>query len=187
VNVRRRYRRINVVGTSGSGKTTFSRNLATILSVPHIEMDAIFWGPNWQGLEDEQFLPRVASAVQQEAWVLDGNYTRTTQIKWAQVECVIWLDLPFFQTVSRVLKRALSRSWTGDELWEGTGNRETLRNCFFSKDSIVLWAIQSYSETKRKYEAAMCDPQYEHIEFVRVRSSTSAHETLERFRDARIR
>ena len=47
--------KINVVGTSGSGKSTFSRTLATKLVHPYIEMDAIFWKANWQESSDEEF------------------------------------------------------------------------------------------------------------------------------------
>src|SRR5207247_4580735 len=38
--------RVNVKGISGSGKTTFSRELAERLSVPYLELDAIHHGPN---------------------------------------------------------------------------------------------------------------------------------------------
>ncbi len=40
-------RRIVVIGTSGSGKTTLARELAGRLNVPHIELDALHWKPNW--------------------------------------------------------------------------------------------------------------------------------------------
>lgn len=177
----RRFRRINVVGTSGSGKTTYSKKLAEVLSVPYIEMDAIFWGPNWQWPRDDEFFFKLTTSLEIESWVLDGNYTRTTPIKWAKVDCVIWLDFPFWKTVSRVLRRAVKRAITREEIWQGTGNRESLRKCFFSKESIVLWAIKTYSKNKQKYEAMMNDPKYRHIEFVRVRSTKDGERLLRQF------
>ena len=88
----RRSQRINVVGTSGSGKSTFSRELAAVLELPHHEMDAHYWLPGWQGRSDEDFHSRIAGVTAGEAWVLDGNYPRTIPVKWARVECVVWLD-----------------------------------------------------------------------------------------------
>ena len=130
-------RKINVVGTSGSGKSTFSQRLAKVLGHPYIEIDKIFWGPNWYWPSDEEFFAKLKAALKQDSWVLDGNYDRTVPIKWENVEMVIWLDYPFARTLFRALKRAIRRSLTREEIWEGTGNRESFRKSFFSKDSIV--------------------------------------------------
>jgi len=40
--------RISVIGTSGSGKTTFANKLAGILRIPHVELDALYWEANWE-------------------------------------------------------------------------------------------------------------------------------------------
>lgn len=55
--------KINVVGTSGSGKSTVARQLAQTFAVPYIEMDLLFWRPAWQGTPDEEFLFKVAEAA----------------------------------------------------------------------------------------------------------------------------
>lgn len=179
-----RFRRINVIGTSGSGKTTFARRLAEILQIPHFEMDAIFWQPNWQELPTEQYLEALRSKLSARSWVLDGNYSRTTEVKWQDVQCVIWLDLPFLQTVTRVTRRCVRRSVEQEEIWPGTGNRETLAKSFLSPDSVILWSITSYARNRRRYGALMDDPAYRHIKFIRVRSSREADSVLERFRQS---
>src|SRR5215813_2841298 len=122
-----RFARVNVIGTSGSGKSTFSRRLAAILGVPYIEMDRLHWRPNWQAASDAEFLGALRAALDAACWVLDGNYyTRTTPIKWAAVDAVIWLDLPFAVTLWQVVARTIRRSLRGEELWPGTGNRESI-------------------------------------------------------------
>lgn len=161
--------RINVVGTSGSGKTTFGRQLANILDIPFIEMDALFWGPNWSSPEDEEFFPRLEKALEGDKWVLDGGYSRTTPIKWARVEVVIWIDFNFPRTVAQAVVRATKRLITKEELWPATGNRESLR-MLFSKESIVLWTITSYRRKRRNIIKLMEAPEFEYIKFHRLRS-----------------
>jgi len=65
-----------VVGTSGSGKTTFARRLAAGLGIPHVELDALHWEPEWTEATDEVLRARVAEATAQDAWVVDGNCSR---------------------------------------------------------------------------------------------------------------
>lgn len=169
--------RINVIGTSGSGKTTFGRELAQVLQIPFIELDAIFWGPNWSEPEDSELFPKLSAALTGDNWVLDGNYSRTMHIKWAQVEAVIWLDFSFPRTVAQAVKRAVSRIISQEELWPETGNRETLKK-LFSKDSIVLWTIQTYSRRKKNILGYVPSEEYQSIIFHSIRSPKKAKEFL---------
>lgn len=171
-------KRINVVGTSGSGKSTFGRKLSRQLSAPYIEMDALFWKPDWQETPDDEFFPRIETALSGDAWVLDGNYNRTLPVKWQRVDTVIWLDYSFTRTTVQAVRRALSRCVSGCELWPGTGNRETLRKSFFSRDSIVWWTLKTYRKNRQRYLAMMQDPQYAHIRFIRLRSPYEAAQLL---------
>jgi hypothetical protein len=70
------------------------------------------------------------------------------------------------------------RAWSGRELWPGTGNRESLRRTFLSRDSVLLWMIQSYGRMKERYAARMNDPAFAHISFVRLKSPREAREFL---------
>ncbi|MDN5695982.1 MAG: hypothetical protein L0G61_04720 [Staphylococcus equorum] len=88
---------INVVGTSASGKTTFSIKLAQKLKLIYIEMDDLFWLDDWQESTDTIFFQKIQTKLDQakSGFVIDGNYTRTTHIKWQDIDTVIWLDIPF--------------------------------------------------------------------------------------------
>ena len=178
------WERINVVGTSGSGKTTFARRLAALLDLPYCEMDALFWKPGWQESPDHEFFPKVEAVTGGPRWVLDGNYTRTLAIKWQQVQLVVWLDPSFLKTVCRVTARTVRRAFTREELWPETGNRESLGEAFFSRKSIIRWAMTTHRRNREKYTALMAAPQYGHIEFVRLRSAAQAALFLERLRGA---
>ena len=67
-------KRILVIGSTGSGKTTLAEHIAKKLNIPHVELDGLFWEPNWTPATKEVFRERVQAATQCEAWVVDGNY-----------------------------------------------------------------------------------------------------------------
>jgi len=169
------YERINVVGPSGSGKTTFARELASLLGLPCYEMDALFWEPGWRECENDEFVRRVEEVTSRSRWVLDGNYsTRTLAIKSKRVQLVVWLDPSVVTTVCRVTARTVRRSLTREELWPGTGNRESLTQALFSRKSIIWLAMTTHARTRRRYNALMAAPEYSHIRFVRLASRADA-------------
>lgn len=170
--------KINVVGTSASGKSTFGRKLAERLDIPFIEMDEVFWGADWREPPDAEFFPKLEIELGKKSWVLDGNYTRTIPIKWKDIDLVIWLDYSFTRTLYQSIARAINRSYTKKELWPNTGNRESFRK-LFSKDSIVLWMIRGYPRNRVKYLKAMKNTDFSHIEFLQLKSPKQARRYLE--------
>lgn len=173
-----------MIGTSGSGKTTFGRRLSEVLDLPFLEMDALFWGPGWSFPDDPEMFSRLEAALEGEDWVLDGNYTRTREIKWARVQVVVWLDYSFPRTLFQAVSRALSRAFSGEELWPGTGNRETFHK-LFSRDSIVLWTIRTYGRNRRRVPRWKASEEHRHITFHRLRSPREAETFLEHLRQNR--
>jgi len=170
--------KINIVGITASGKSTFGRELAEAIEVPFIEMDSLFWGPNWREPPDTEFFENLEAALLPSAWVLDGNYSRTTHIKWKDVDTVIWLDYSFPKTFYRSVSRAIKRAYFKTELWPNTGNYETFSK-LFSKESIVWWCIKSYSKIRKRYLKIMSDPEYAHIQFVHLKSPQQAEEYIQ--------
>lgn len=173
-------KKINVIGTTGSGKSTFSERLAKKLGYPCIHMDQLFWKANWEESSDDEFMAKVTAAVSREAWVLDGNYSRTSDIKWGQADTVIWLDCSFPRTFFQLLGRTITRAVTKEELWPGTGNRESFRKSFMSKDSIFMWLFRYYKINKRRYAALESTFESSHIKFVRLRSRRAADAFIEK-------
>ena len=162
--------RINIIGTTGSGKTTFAVALAEKLGYPCVQMDQLFWKPNWQEPSDKEFFPKLTKALAGEHWVLDGNYSRANTIKWERADTVIWLDLGYLRTLLRLLRRTVWRAYTRQELWPGTGNKESFSKSFMSGDSILAWFFRSYRKNKSRYSDLMQSSDYEHIEMIRLQS-----------------
>ena len=162
--------RINVVGTSGTGKSTFAKKLSKTLNTNYIEMDAIFWKSNWTESSDQEFGKKLEVALAPKSWVLDGNYNRMVPVKWKYTQTVIWIDYSFKRVLFQAFKRAIYRSLTKKELWPGTNNRESFRQSFLSKQSILLWTLKTYKTNKIRYEKMMSDPQFAHIQFIRLKN-----------------
>lgn len=170
-------RRIVVVGTSGSGKTTFARNLAERLGIPHIELDAIHWGPDWTPAPVDLFRARTAQALSGEAWSVDGNYSAAREIVWPRADTIVWLDYALPVVMSRVIVRTFRRVITREELW--SGNRERVFTAIFGRDSIIRWALTTYGRRRREYPVLFRRPEYAHLRIVLLRSPRQARLWLE--------
>jgi adenylate kinase family enzyme len=168
---------VAVVGASGSGKTTLARRLAERLGVAHVELDALFWGPDWTPAPLETFRARVRDALAGDGWTTDGNYRKVRDLVWAQADTLVWLDYPLPLVMWRVTTRTLRRSLTGEELW--SGNRESLRNALFDRDSIVLYALKSCRRHRREYPVLLDEPAYRHLRVVHLRSPRAMRKWIE--------
>lgn len=159
--------RINVVGASGCGKSTLAKQIAQSLNLGYFEMDEIFWLPNWQEPDDEDYFEDIDQVVQKEAWVLDGNYRRLQQIKWQRAQVVVWVDLPYGLIIWRLLKRTYRRVRGKEVLW--AGNIETLGRAL-SSSSVIWWSVKNLRGRRKEYAAAAQAPGLSHIQFIRLRS-----------------
>lgn len=171
-------RRINVVGTTGSGKTVFARELAARLGYPYFELDALYWGPNWTEPSREMFRERVQQALTGDRWVVDGNYSKVRDIVWDRAETLVWLDYPLWLILWRLFARTVSRVFVRHELW--SGNRESFRDAFLSRNSLFVWALQTYGRRRRDYVLIPRQPEYAHLSVVRLNSPKATRAWLER-------
>lgn len=133
--------RIWITGCSGAGKTTLAKLLSQRLGIKHIELDALYHGPNWSEPDPQEFRARVLAALQAPCWIVDGNYRSALGDLVAQrTDLKIAIDLPKWLTMRQVVSRTLRRTVTREELWNG--NREPLRNltAWDPRASIIRWS-----------------------------------------------
>nr|MBF6590244.1 hypothetical protein [Ktedonobacterales bacterium] len=97
--------RIAVLGTSGSGKTTLAAALAHRLAVPHVELDALHWGPDWTPTPTAVLRERVAAALHGDGWVVDGNYSALRDTIWSRADTLVWLDYSLPLVLARLTRR----------------------------------------------------------------------------------
>ncbi len=179
-------RRVVVYGPSGSGKTTVGRILATRLRLPFVELDAVFHSrPGWQDLSREELRREVTSllATHPDAWVFDGNYDFVRDLLLPRADSVVWLRLPFPVVYARLASRTLRRAIVNAELWNG--NRETLRQTFLSRDSMLLWGVTAWRAHHRAAERALA--RLPHGPVYELRSPRAVRRFLEDVTDASSR
>jgi len=138
-----------VIGSSCSGKSTFSKQLAIKNNAEYIELDSLHWLPNWQERNDDEFRALAADAAYSSAWVIDGNYSVARDIIWSRATQIIWLNPSFSVVLYRAFTRSIYRAATKEKLF--AGNVESFRQTFLSRDSIIFWVLRTYHKKRRNY------------------------------------
>ena len=143
--------------------------------------DILYWKENWGEPSDEVFFDILRQELSVPNWVLDGNYNRTVPIKWEAVDTVVWVDYGFFRTFYQATKRALRRCFLQQELWVGTGNKESFRGTFLSRKSVLLWTLKTFKSNRLRYETMMAAPEYQQIHFVRLTHPKMAQNFIKKY------
>ena len=170
-------RRIVIAGVSGNGKTTLGRRLAHKLGVPFTELDALMHQPGWVPAETETFRLGVEAVMDaSDGWVLDGMYQgQLGDLVLRRADTLVWLDQPLPLVLGRLVRRVVKDVVTQRDLFNG--NRQTWRFAFFTRDSLISFAIKSHFKRRREWPAAIGAPP--NLEIVRLRSPREVERWLE--------
>jgi adenylate kinase family enzyme len=118
-------KKILIIGSSGAGKSTFARRLHRAIGLPLIHLDRLYWKPNWVETTDKSEWKRtIENALRGDAWILDGNYSGTLEMRLEKCDAVIFLDLPRLLCIYRILKRvALYKKGSRPDMADGCDER----------------------------------------------------------------
>ncbi|MGC4805422.1 adenylate kinase [Micromonospora sp. DT233] len=106
-------RRILIVGSSGAGKSTLARQVARRLDLPVIHLDRHYWQPGWVAPDHDRWRATVAALAAGPAWVMDGNYGGSLDLRLPRAELLVVLDLPWPLCLARVVRRRWERRAAG--------------------------------------------------------------------------
>jgi adenylate kinase family enzyme len=157
--------RLVVIGPSGSGKTRLCARLAELLPARHVEIDALWHGPNWESCGPEELRRRVSAATEGDDWISDGTYhTIIGNLVLERAKTVAWLDLPVALVMWRLVRRSWIRKRDDVVLWHG--NREER---WLNQIRWLIWpAFKRAFENRRRLPAHLA--QYPQLQVHRLRS-----------------
>lgn len=97
--------RILIIGCSGSGKSTLARALKEKLGIPVVHLDQLWWKEGWKNVTQEEFDSRLSMALNMDQWIIDGNYSRTMEVRLQQCDTIIYLDFDRWECLLGMFQR----------------------------------------------------------------------------------
>ncbi len=162
-------KRIIVIGNSGAGKSTFARKLSKIIGINVYPLDMIWHKPDKTTVTRDEFDEKLSEIMKKEAWIIDGNYSRTLSWRLEQSDTIFLLDYPLsvcLQGVeSRIGKKREDMPWIEQEF----------------EDEFKQWIID-FSKNKRSeiYQLIKNNPDKEYHIFY---SREEANQYLDNLRE----
>ena len=145
--------RVLVLGSSGSGKSTFARRLGEALNLDVIHLDSYYWQPDWTDSSDDQWERILAQLLNRDRWIMDGNYTSSLPQRMARADTVIFLDLSRVLCLWRCFQRYLK--------YRGGNRPELAQGCNEKIDIDFLKWIWYYPQRSRSRILQILDGQSE--------------------------
>lgn len=97
--------KVLVIGCPGSGKSTFARRLQALTGLPLIYLDRLYWNADKTWVSQETLDARIETALAGDRWIIDGNYTRTLELRLQACDTVFFLDYPLELCLQSVAQR----------------------------------------------------------------------------------
>lgn len=98
-------KRVLVLGSPGAGKSFFSRKLAELTKLPLIHMDNLYWNKNKVSISREELIEKLNPIIQEDEWIIDGNYHHTLNLRLERCTDIFFLDLPREDCVQGMIDR----------------------------------------------------------------------------------
>lgn len=139
-----------MAGTSAAGKTTLAARIGEVLAVPHVEIDALFHGPDWT--PRESFAADVDAFTGQPSWVTEWQYPAARALLAERADLLVWLDLNRATVMRQVVQRTVRRRLHREVLWNGN-TEPPLRTVLTDPEHIVRWAWSTHHKTAQRVTA----------------------------------
>ena len=175
VDILHNSRKIAVIGCIASGKSTLSLKLCNQnkIKLKYIQLDTVYWKPNWTHPSTIEFQTRLQNTIDDinkdpkyQGYVIDGNFDKQCKdIKWNQIDTVIWLDYKFWIVFYRGIKRTLLRIWNKTSVCNG--NIETIPH-LFTRNSVPYWVWVCHHKFEKR--VATWTKEYPQVRLIRLTS-----------------
>ncbi len=156
-------KKILIIGSGGSGKTTLAQRLGEKTGIKVIHLDTLYWKPNWVRTDNDDWDTTVTELIAGDEWIMDGNYSRSMKLRMPAADTVIFLDLPRAICLWRMCRRVMR--------YYGKNRPDMAAGCNEKFDlEFLLWIWNYPNRTKPKVEALLKNFQ-DKIKVIRLRST----------------
>lgn len=162
-------KRILVIGCPGAGKTYFSKRLKEIMGLPVVHMDNLYWNEDKTSISFDELNKKLLPYLQNEEWIVDGNYHDTLKLRLEYATDVFFLKMPREQCIEGILERI---DQPRDDIpWVET-----------KKDAVELieWTIDYEERTKADEEALL--KEYPNVKVHIIKNRDDADKYLEKLK-----
>lgn len=168
-------KRVLIIGSGGSGKSTLALRLQKITGLPLVHLDRMYWHPGWEKTPKDEWLAKIAEITAADEWILDGNFDGTLDERLTRADTVIFLDLPRYLCIFRVIKRRLS--------YRGTNRPDMSEGCNEKLDAEYLWWLVRYPHVDRRDCEIKIARSGQHVNVIRLRSAAEVEDFLNSLKD----
>lgn len=144
--------KIIVIGCPGSGKSTFSQKLSTVLKIPVFHLDMLYHNEDGTHISKEELEEKLRSIFKEnDNWIIDGNYQRTLEMRMKESDTIFLLDYPLEVCLSgaesRIGKKRDDLPWVEEKLDDEF--KQVIIN--FSKEKLpqIYELLEKYKDSKR--------------------------------------
>ena len=130
-----------IIGCGGTGKSTLAKRLHQITNIPVYYLDQYFWLPHWTEIDKTEWQNVNQEIIQNESWIIDGNYGSTMDMRLKAADTIIFLNRPWYISLSRVIIRTF-KSY-------GKTRADMTENCPERFDWNFMHYIMMYNITRR--------------------------------------
>ena len=164
--------RILIIGCGGAGKSTLARQLGELTGLPVVHLDKLFWHPGWVESTKEEIDAKIAAALDEPQWIMDGNYNRTLPMRIQKCDTVIYLDFSRFACLMGVAKRVLTTY--------GTVRPDMAEGCPERFDLDFLRWVWNFNKNKREQYYRLLN-EAEGVETIVLKNRRAVRKFLKQF------
>ena len=168
-------RRVVVTGMAGAGKSTFSRSLSAKTGLPVIHLDVHFWRPGWVEPPEDEWRDKQRGLLASDAWIVDGNYHATLDLRLERADTVVFLDTPWWFCAWRAFVRGIRQRPVGMEMPDGCDESAWRR---MRDEWWLVWRIWRGRRSERERELGIVSRNGSHVALYVLRSKSEIREFL---------